>query len=193
MYANSKKCTFLYTQVQFLGFVISIDGVSADPEKVRAIEEWPKPKTIHDARSFHGLAAFYRRLIKEFIIVMALITDYLKKGEFTWSNVASKVFIEIQKGMASAHVMRLLEFFKVFEVTCNTLGIGISGVLTQKDHPVTYFSEMQNDARPRHSTFDRELYVVIQALHHWRHYLLVQEFILYPTMRPCSISTPKRS
>ena len=44
-YANPKKCTFLTTQVQFLGFVVSINGVFADPEKIRAINEWPEPKS----------------------------------------------------------------------------------------------------------------------------------------------------
>ena len=85
LYANSNKCAFLITQVHFLDFVVSSNGVSAYLEKVRAIEEWPAPKTIREVRSFHGLATFYRRFIKGFNTVMAPITDCLKKGEFTWS------------------------------------------------------------------------------------------------------------
>ena len=54
LYDNPKKCTFLSTQFQFLGFVVSTNGVSTDLEKIRAIEEWPEPKTIHDVRSFTG-------------------------------------------------------------------------------------------------------------------------------------------
>jgi len=58
LYANPKKCAFLATQVHFLHFV-SLNGVSADPEKVGAIEEWLEPKTIREVRIFHGLATFY--------------------------------------------------------------------------------------------------------------------------------------
>lgn len=58
LYANPKNFTFLATQVQFLGFVVFADGISADPEKVRAINEWPESKNIRGVRSFHGLATF---------------------------------------------------------------------------------------------------------------------------------------
>jgi len=55
LYANSKKCAFVTTQIHFLGFVVSSNRVSAYPEKVRAIDEWPEPKTIRDVRSFQDL------------------------------------------------------------------------------------------------------------------------------------------
>jgi len=63
LYGNLKKCSFLTDQFIFLGFIISSKGVSADPQKVQAIVDWPKPKNIHDIQSFHGLASFYCRLV----------------------------------------------------------------------------------------------------------------------------------
>ena len=57
-YANPKKCAFYIVRVIFLGFVISSEGVFADLEKVKAITEWPRPRTIREVRIFHELATF---------------------------------------------------------------------------------------------------------------------------------------
>ena len=60
LYGNLKKCFFFTDRVVFLGFIVSSKGVSADPQKVQAIVDWPEPKNIHEIQSFHGLASFYR-------------------------------------------------------------------------------------------------------------------------------------
>ena len=73
--------------------------------------------------------------------------------------------------MTEALVMRLPNFSNVFEVTCETLGLAIGGVLSQENHPVAYFSEKLTDARQRYSTYDKKFYAVVQALHYWRHLL----------------------
>ncbi|XP_078447582.1 uncharacterized protein LOC144716328 [Wolffia australiana] len=116
--AHPKKCSFLTTEVTFLGSIVSALGVATDLEKVRA--------NLHDAPVLH-----------------------------------------------------LPDFGKVFEVTCDASGVGIVVSLVRRVAPFEFFSEKLNDAKLRYSTYDKEFYAIIQALRHWRHYLLYSEFVLF--------------
>ena len=99
--------------VLFLGFIVFEHGISADPEKIRVIIEWPEQKSITETRSCHGLASFYRRFIRGFSTIMDPIIECLKNKECQWSNAASQSFREIKVKMAKAHVLRYLDFTKV--------------------------------------------------------------------------------
>ncbi|XP_078431100.1 uncharacterized protein LOC144702945 [Wolffia australiana] len=129
--AHPKKCSFFTAEVSFLGFILSARGVAVDLSKVEAIVTWPKLKSIHDVRSFIGLATFYRRFIPGFSGITAPITDILKGDQFEWTNAADQAFELLKKLMTEAPVLKLPDFSDVFEVACDTSGVGIGGVLSQ--------------------------------------------------------------
>ena len=93
LYANLEKCIFCTNHVVFLGFVVSSKGVQVDEEKVRAIQEWPTPKSITDIRSFHGLASFYRRFVKDFSTITSPLIEIVKKTVgFKWGEEQENAF-----------------------------------------------------------------------------------------------------
>jgi hypothetical protein len=80
--AKLSKCVFGVSQVEYLGHVISAEGVSTDPSKVSAVADWEIPQNVTQLRSFLGLAGYYRRFIKNFGLLCRPLHDMLKKGSF---------------------------------------------------------------------------------------------------------------
>ncbi len=70
LYAKIQKCEFHQTQISFLGYVISSEGVTMDDSKVQAVLNWPKPPTVKELQRFLGFANFYRRFIRSFSMVV---------------------------------------------------------------------------------------------------------------------------
>ena len=152
LYANPKKCTFFTESITFLGFIVSSQGVSTDPDKIKTIPEWPEPRTLRKVCSFHGLATFYRRFIQGFNTIVAPMTDCVQKEDFVWTKVTSKAFYELKKKMTEAPILRLPNFSKAFEIACDVSGVGIGGgVLSQEGHPIAFFSEKLNGAKLKYS------------------------------------------
>ena len=93
LYAKLSKCDFYQNKIQYLGHVISEDGISVDPENIEAIVNWPTPKNVTDVRSFMGLASYYKRFIEGFSKVAHPITALQRKNvKFIWSEKCEKIF-----------------------------------------------------------------------------------------------------
>ncbi|RVX14849.1 Retrovirus-related Pol polyprotein from transposon 17.6 [Vitis vinifera] len=144
-----------------LSTTIRAKGIEVDEENVKAIKEWPTPKSITDVRSFHGLASFYRRFVKDFSTLAAPLTEIVKKSVgFKWGSEQDRAFIEIKESLCGAPLLALPDFSKTFEIECDASGIGIGAVLMQEKQPIAYFSEKLNEATLNYPTYDKELYAL---------------------------------
>ncbi|RVW31751.1 hypothetical protein CK203_054241 [Vitis vinifera] len=80
LFANLKKCTFCTDKLMFLGFVVSAQRIQVDEEKICVIQDWLSPTSVGHVYSFHGLASFYRRFMKDFNNIAVLHTKVIKKN-----------------------------------------------------------------------------------------------------------------
>jgi len=101
--------------VVFLGFVVNSSGVHVDKEKIKAIQEWPTPKSVSDVRSFHGLASFYRRFVKDFSTIAAPLNELVKKHVgFKWGQKQEQAFAALKDRLTHAPILALPNFAKSF-------------------------------------------------------------------------------
>jgi hypothetical protein len=120
LYAKFSKCEFWLDSAKFLGHTSSKDGISVDPSKVQEVMEWKLPKSVHQIRSFLGLAGYYRRFIPDFSIIAKPMTELLKKGvKFVWSDECDKAFHTLREYLTSALVLTQPDMSKPFEVFCD--------------------------------------------------------------------------
>jgi hypothetical protein len=113
---NMRKSSFMKTELIYLGFVISANELNMDPSKVEVIKNWPSPRNIFEVRSFHGLASIYRKFIRNFSGISAVMMDTVKKRHksFHWTEEAEKSFNLLKWKIIEQSVFVLPDFTKVF-------------------------------------------------------------------------------
>ena len=129
LYAKASKCAFGCREVQYLGHVISKEGVKADPLKFTTVMEWPELRNPKGLRGFLGLIGYYRKFVKGYGSIAAPLTALLKKNSFKWSEEASQVFATLKATIVTPLVLALLDFSKIFVVECDASGNGLGVVL----------------------------------------------------------------
>nr|GEY60117.1 Ty3/gypsy retrotransposon protein [Tanacetum cinerariifolium] len=158
-------------EVHYLRYVISESGVATEYEKVKAIQEWPRPSNVTGLRGFLGLTGYYRRFVSNYAHIASLLTDLLQKSKFEWNDEAQEAFDILKKAMMTLHVLALPDFSLIFDVTTDASGTGIGAVLSQQDKPIAFFSKKLSPRMRSASTYIRELYAITEAVKKWRHYL----------------------
>jgi hypothetical protein len=106
LYVKFSKCEFWLSEVQFLGHMISLEGISIDPSKVPEVLDWKPPRTVYQVHNFLGLAGYYRRFIPNFSKIAKPITDLLKKDEkFVWNAKRDEAFQTLKKLVTTSPVL----------------------------------------------------------------------------------------
>ncbi|XP_062112214.1 transposon Ty3-I Gag-Pol polyprotein isoform X1 [Humulus lupulus] len=177
-YAKGSKCKFFQTTIDYLGHLISAQGVQADPSKVAAMVEWPQPHTIKHLRGFLGLTGYYRRFVAHYATIAAPLTELLKKDNFVWTEQATTAFLQLKHAMTETPVLLLPDFSKLFVIESDASNVGIEAVLMQEGHPIAFFSKKLGPKFVGTSAYLRELRAIVEAVTKWRQYLLGRHFVI---------------
>ena len=183
------KCEFLRKEVNYLGHVISEDGISPDPAKLQAIRDFPEPQKVKDVQSFIGLAGYYRKFIKEFSKIAKPLTKLTKKTEkFAWAAEQQIAFNTLKEKLTTAPVLQYPDFTKEFNVTTDASDYAIGAVLSQgpigNDRPIAYASRILNRAEQNYSTTEKELLAIVWAVKHFRPYVYGTKFKIVTDHKP---------
>jgi len=177
LYAKLSKCEFETNKTTFLGHVISDKGITMDPEKVRAIMDWPTPTNVTEVQSFVGLCNYYRRFIPNFAKIAKPLHNLTRKDvEFNWNEDCKEAFHILKNKFIEEPILKHANPDKPFIVETDASDFAIGAVLSQRNdknelHPICYFSRSLTKSERNYPIYDKELLAVISACKEWRHYL----------------------
>lgn len=172
------KCSFLRKETEFLGHVLTDQGMKPNPNKIKCIEEYPLPTSEKQLRGFLGVTGYYRKFIEGYARLAQPMTKYLKKENSLNPNDPEYItaFENLKKNIINHPILKFPNFAKPFELTTDASNYAIGAVLTQDKQPVCYASRTLNEHERNYSTTDKEFLAIVWAVNYFRPYLWGQKF-----------------
>ena len=177
LYAKVKKCEFNVTTTDFLGFVISPDGLCMDKTKIQVIQDWPVPRKVKDIQSFLGFANFYCRFIANFSEITVPLTCLMRKNApWDWSPACDEAFHLLKQAFISAPVLHHFDPALPPIVETDASDYVIAGIFSLRTddseiRPVAFYTRTLSGAELNYNTHDKELLAIFEAFRTWHHYL----------------------
>lgn len=134
MTAEIDKCVFYQTRVDFMGYLLSPEGVQISKDKVQTITDWTDPASVNDVQTFIWFANFYHRVITEFSKICKSITDTLNgdKKNFSWTAIEGESFETLKNAFTTRPILRHFDPEKKNIMETDTSDFAITGILIQK-------------------------------------------------------------
>ena len=178
------KCSFATESVQYLGHVISHNSVHPSPDKIDAIQRFPRPLSLRQLRRFLELAQYYRRFIRDFSRIARPLTDLTcKNTPFLWTESVQLAFQTIIDQLCKEPVLKLYDPQQPVTIYTDASKQGIGAILTQLDSDnservIEYYSQRLRPSQSNYNATELECYAVIEALEHFEPYFS-KPFLVY--------------
>ena len=167
-----KKCTFFKEETDYLGFVISQDGIKPDSKKVEAIRDLQEPKSVREIRGFIGMCSYYRRFVPNFSKIAEPLIDLTKKyARFKWTSECQTAFDFLKESLTVVPLLAYPDTDKPYVLYTDASNNCIGACLTQKtdneeEKPIYFLSHKLSPTQTKWSTIEKEGYA--NLLRHYR-------------------------
>ena len=194
MKVKPEKCSWVKTEVNFLGHIVGRSGVRKSPEYVKGVIEFPRPENVKKLRSFIGLVNFQRKFIPNCSVLSKPLTQWLGKPDKTrlpWNEDMDRAFSDLKEEMKKDIELVYPDFTPSappIELSCDASVFGAGACLAQRqgDHMrvIGYASTTFNKAQQNYSTIEKELEAIRWAVQVFRSFLVGVKFTLFTDHRP---------
>ena len=177
---HAKKSFFGRTELEYLGYYITRDGVKPLPKKVQAILNIKSPTTKKQLRSFIGMVNYYRDMWvrrSEILAPLAALTS--KNAPWKWTTIHEKSFQLIKKIMSRETLLAYPQFDQPFIIHTDASHTQLGAVISQENKPIAFYSRKLSPTQTRYTTTERELLAIVETLKEFKNILLGQEIIIY--------------
>ncbi len=181
---KASKCSLFTQTINYLGRIVSRDGVNQDPAKLDKIKQWPKPDKCTGLASFLGLCNYYRDLILCFAHISDSLYKVSRADEIPWTESLEANFEELKQKILQPRIVRLPDPDRPFILETDGSRVAVGGVLKQKfedtglEDPVGFFSRALTGSERNFAAYDVELYAVVCAVEQFRMFLFGKQFLL---------------
>jgi hypothetical protein len=164
---------FGYSQIRCLGHQLSANGVSIDPDKLKALADWPRPVTGKELMSFLGFAVFLRQHVRHFSEITGPLEAVKNNKEIEWTDELCEAFELTKQALATAPFLHFPDFSRPFHIATDASNTGVGGVLYQPDSDdgditatniVAICSKKLSKSQRNYPAYKKELFGIVYCL-----------------------------